>query len=192
MGATGWTYLREFDGDPERMLRLLHEYVFAERLFQFPHTDISFLEEMDFFEVPDEEREELVEDYGLQPIMSLAERVGLEGVLPWIAEREEDQTVATLDDLRVLQCLSWDGTHSALDICDVADHAKSAHLFPLVEADRIAVFGKERVQFENVVNRRFLIGERRPGAYERLQPVYVPVYTGERLTHAYIEGISGD
>jgi hypothetical protein len=88
--------------------------------------------------------------------------------------------------------LSQSGTHSPLDIHSVADSATDFCLFPLSPADCVHAFGKERVTFEGVDNQRWIVGERHPDAYERWQAVYVPVYTGNRLTHAYVEGASGD
>ena len=157
-----------------------------------PWPEAEFLDEMDFFEVSPGERAELVGECGLEPLMVVAERVGLENVVAWCQERHGARDVETLEDLHALQCISSSGTHSPLDICGVSASPEDFQLFPLSLEQTVQIFGKQRVQLEDVPDTGMWVAEKAPEAYESWQAVFVPVYTGECMTHAYVEGASGD
>ena len=76
--------------------------------------------------------------------------------------------VETLEDLHALQCISSSGTHSPLDICGVSTSPENFHLFPLSLEQTVRVFGKQRVQFEDVSGMRIWVAEKAPGGIRKL------------------------
>ncbi len=180
-----------FDGDAEALLAAIQRQVFDSGDYQIPWIEPEVLDLVGFFDVSPEDQPEFVAQYGMQPLIDVANRVGLENTIAWCNERIEKQDF-TLDELRALQCISSSGTHSPLDICGVSTRPENHALFPLATEQVVRVFGKEQLQPEDVSGDQYYIDEKIPGAYERWQAVYVPVYSGDSVTQAYVEGASGD
>jgi hypothetical protein len=134
----------------------------------------------------------MADQYGLRPMLAIAERVGLDNFVPWCVARMRDQRVDSFEELRAMQCLSSSGTHSPLDLYGISDSPKDFRLFPLTGEQIVKVFGKTRVDLADVSSMEMFVYRSIPAAYARWQGVFVPVYTGDRITHAYIEGASGD
>ena len=192
MAASGWNDLVPFDGNTDELLATLHQQVFESGDFVTPGIEPEFLDEIAFFDVSAEERAQMAADYDLTPLLSVADRVGLDNLVSWCVQRYENKDLSTLDELRALQCISSSGTHSALDITSFAATPEDSGLLPLTASQVVEVFGKERVQQDDVSAMKMYVFDAIPDAYKRWQAVFVPVYTGDELTHAYVEGCSGD
>jgi hypothetical protein len=192
MGASGWNCVVGYDGNPNSLLPSLETHVFASRRFQIPIVEPEFLEEIDFFSVAEAEREEMADQYGLRPVLTVANRVGFANFIQWCVERMQSETVETLDELRALQCISSSGTHSPLDMYGVSNSPEDFKLCALTAEQTIKVFGNRHVQRTDVASMEMFIARAIPNAYVRWQGVYVPVYDGDTITHAYVEGASGD
>ncbi len=192
MAGSGWSFLVEYDGKPESLMRSLETHVFQSGRFDIPIVEPEFLDEIDFFSVSDEEREEMAEQYGLEAMLTVARRVGFADFVPWCVERMKTGRVETLEELRAMQCLSSSGTHSPLDMSGISDAPEDFKLYPLADDQILKVFGTSRVRYDDVASRDMFVARSLPEAYANWQGVFVPVYTGDSITHAYVEGASGD
>jgi hypothetical protein len=193
MAASGWNFIVEFDGDRDKLLATLHADAWERRRFELPCGEPEFLDEIEFFTVDDEERNELADQYGLHPLLLVAERIGFDNFLPWYAERVQTGEVSTLEELRAMQCISSAGTHSPLDIFKVTEAPEDFGLCPMTSHQIVEVFGNPNVDRAAVAEMETMyVACKLPGAYRRWQAVFCPLHTDGMVTHAYIEGASGD
>lgn len=192
MAASGWDFLVEFDGNATTLLDTLQMQAFAAGRYQIPFVEPDFLDEIEFFDLSDEEREEIAEHYGLQPLLAQANKIGLNNIIPWCIERMHENRVKTIDELRAMQCLSSSGTHSPMDISGVSEVPADFRLFPLTRQQIARTFGVDRVTLDHVGSMDMYVARAIPDAYAPWQAVFVPVYEDVSLTHAYVEGASGD
>ncbi|WP_425397727.1 hypothetical protein [Aeoliella sp.] len=192
MAASGWNYLVEFDGTAKALLHKVQQQAFVAGKYQIPIVESEFLDEIEFFDVGDVEREDIVEHYGLQPLLAQANKIGLNNIVPWCIERMHENRVKTIDELRAMQCLSSSGTHSPLDISGVSEVPADFRLFPLTRQQIARTFGVDRVTLDHVSSMDMYVARAIPDAYAPWQAVFVPVYENVSLTHAYVEGASGD
>lgn len=193
MAASGWNFIVEFDGDVKKLLSTLHADTWERRRFELPYGEPEFLGEIEFFTVDDDERNDMADEYGLRPLLLVAERIGFENFSPWYLERIQSGEVSTLEELRAMQCVSSDGTHSPLDIFNVTDGPEDFSLCPMTSDQIVEVFGTRKVDRGEVAEmEKMYVACKIPGAYARWQAVYCPLYTDDCVTHAYVEGASGD
>jgi len=190
MGATGWQYTVPYQADVEKMLANLHIQEFEGGRYQHPGApDFELLEEMDFFEVDEDEREEMIAQYGLTLIKPLLDEVGIDNLRGAIADLAQ-RPLTSLKDLQILRCFSFDGTGSILDIDNIAPESIGYGLYPLPKEKITTLLGTAEPTLEAVEIFDFDDGPDR--LYERNEGFYIVTYRDGQPDKIYIQGCSGD
>jgi len=190
MGATGWQYTVPYQSDMQKVMDDLKAQVFASGEYEHPGYDgPEWLEDMGFFEADPDEREAMIEEYGMSPIKPLLDRVGVDGLLDALKELA-DAPLTSFDDLNILMCFSSSGTGSILDVYDLAEKSGGYGLYPLPEEQLIELLGTTRATEEMVETGAFSGGT--DSLYKRGEGFYVVLYTGDKPDKIYIRGCSGD
>lgn len=189
MGATGWSYFVPYEADMLAALERLQAAVFESGAYERPALELEFLEEMEFFTVTAEEREELLSKYGLSPLRRLIAEVGLNGLRSRLETLAAAPELTNRADLEALQCLSSSGTHSILDMRGISTLREFGTVSPLTAARLRELYGTETPTHAQVTDSRHAI----PEADERFYGVVFPVYDSSGTpTHLYFVGTSGD
>ncbi len=189
MGATGWSYFVPYEADVSAALERLQAAVFERGTYERPALELEFLEEMEFFTVTAEEREELLSEYGLSPLRRLIAEVGLDGLRSRLETLAAAPELTNRADLEALQCLSSSGTHSILDMRGISPLREFGTVSPLPAERLRELYGTETPTRAQVTDSRRLI----PEADERFYGVVFPVHDSSGTpTHLYFVGTSGD
>jgi hypothetical protein len=194
VGATGWSYVVPYQQDMGKVLEDLKGEVFLQGDYQKPSIDMSFLDEIGFFDADEETRESMFSEYTLGPLREPIQRFGLDGLRDWLEKLDAAPKVQNREELAALQCLSWEGTWSILDIGGVTTEPSAGDIFPLPPEAIIQYFGTDRPE------RGMLPAWRQrwdqwPGEslpYERGQGIYFVLYQNGQPAEIYVEGSSGD
>jgi hypothetical protein len=174
-----------------KVLDDLRRDVFLRGAYKRPYPAFEVLEELGFFEVDGEIREELIRECGLEPLRAPLERVGLDGLKDWLEALYHAPKLQNMEELAALQCLSMDGTHSILDIESAGQTRADEGIYPLPREFLLRYFGTAeptRAAVEEPRERRIPFEE----VYERGQGVYCTLYRDGKPDEIYIEGASGD
>ena len=119
----------------------------------------------------------------------LIERVGVAGLRAELRSLTDAPALTRLDDLRALQCLSANGTHSILDITRVAFEPGFGAIVPVPPEESIRLFGTDKP------NRQIIEDAVRWGKLDtgpRWQGVCLIAYDDDKPTGIYFVGSSGD
>ncbi len=175
MGASGWSYFVPYQSDISKALKELREIVFQRG--EYYHRD-PFWKDMTFEEflppIPDlseEERADYLAEF--QALQALPEPTSIETLLKWNAE---------------------EGTHSIIDIKEVAMTPDFGAVAPLSNAELKRFFGTEkptRGMIENKGEDLLLFLQKELGR-SRWQGTYIVLYKENEPSELYFIGYSGD
>src|SRR5689334_18588139 len=128
MGAQPWSSFITYQPDLQEALHILQAEVFRHGEYNKPHADISLLDDLEFFDVSEQEREEMILQYGLSPLREPIRQVGIDGLRQWLKERNAASVLNTQEEVEALNCLYTDGTASILDMHGVVAEPMSGYV----------------------------------------------------------------
>jgi hypothetical protein len=181
MGATSWDYFVPYQPDMRQVLADLHEEVFAQGLYEFPHPQGPELF-MDAFELEEPYRSELLRLHGFGAYL---ESMSPEELFNEMARVSHLDHAPDLKTLRLQQTMSDSGTHSILDIAPNALH-------PLPDDDCLALFGTTTPDRETIEDWQWSLERGEHELTSRNEGFYVTVFKGGIPDEIYIDGYSGD
>jgi len=187
MGAEPWGGFTPYQPDIESALHALQEERFRWGEYNKPYADISFLDDMEFFDVTEEEREEMLAEYGLAPLREPIRQVGIGRLRQWLKDRNAATTLNTRAEVEALNCLYTDGTASPLDMHGIANEPTSGFVSPLPASELLRLYGTEHPTREMV--------EQNSDYYESVQRghgIYIVVYEEDSPSEIYFAGYSYD
>ena len=175
MGASGWNYFVLYQPDISRALQELRESIFQQGKYyqRDPYwKDMTFEE----FLPPDPDfSEEDKADYlaEFQALQALPEPTSIETLLKWNGE---------------------DGTHSIIDINEVASASSFGAVAPLSNEELKRFFGTEKPTREMIENkeRELAVFLQRELGRDRWEGTYIVVYKENEPVEIYFTGYSGD
>jgi len=192
MGATGWSFRVPYHEDMEQALEELKQKEFAAGRYEKPGVEWDVLDDFGLLDAgSDEEREEIIEEYGLEALRRPLAEVGVEGFRPWLKALDDAPAVRTRADLDVLQQFSSSGTGSILDISHVAPTPEFGTLSPLPRETLLQHFGTDkptRAQVEAGLRALDI----RTHLHQRGAGSYIVLYEAGQPSEIYIEGSTGD
>ncbi|MEO6810378.1 MAG: hypothetical protein ABI353_14780 [Isosphaeraceae bacterium] len=194
MGANFWSHIVPYQIDMDKVLEDLQHDIFLRGVYQKPGIDLSLLDDMDFFDVDEDARELMIAEYTLGPLREPVRRFGLAGLRAWLESLDEAPGIQTREELEALQCLSWDGTGSILDIGGVSQEPRNGAIFPLSRELLLKSFGTDHPTRDMlpIWRQRWDQAMMEPLPYERGQGIYFVLYQDGRPSEIYIEGATGD
>lgn len=144
MGSEPWSNFTPFQPDINKALHDLQDEVFARGEFDRPYAEIDFLDDMNFFDVSSDEREEMILTYGFSVLREPIDRVGIAGLRQWLVDLNSAPRIATRDDLRLLNCFCTDGTRSILDMQRISPEPEFGCISPMPATEILRTYGTER------------------------------------------------
>lgn len=173
-----------------QVLKDLKQKVFAQGAYERPGVEWDAWEMFGLEYAQDEaEREELIEQYGLDSLRRPLAEVGVKGFPAWLKALDEAPTVRTREDLDILQQFSSSGTSTILDITHVSETPEFGALFPVTPEQLREHFGTEQptmAQFQQPS------GASPVRYHERGQAYYIVLYKNGKPDEIWIEGSTGD
>ena len=187
MGAEPWGEFTPYRPDIQQALDALQEEVFRRGDYTRPYADISFLDDLDFFDVTEEEREAMLPQYNLTALRAPMARMGVAGLRRWLQDLNSAPQLQSREELEALACLSADGTASVLDMHAITAQPTGGAVCPLPASERLRLYGTERPTRDMV--------KQNSGYYDNIrrgQGIYCVVYQDDRPSEIYFAGYSYD
>ena len=192
MSGTGWSYVAPYQDDIEKALEELRQDVFDRGEYERPRDALDNLNDFEglgFFSTDERGRREIIAEFSAESLNVLIERVGVAGLRTELRSLTDAPVLTRIDDLRALQCLSADGTHSILDITRVASEPGFGAVVPVPPEEVIRLFGTDKPN-RQMIEDALRWGKLDPGP--RWQAVCLIAYDDDRPTSIYFVGSSGD
>jgi hypothetical protein len=175
MGASGWAYFVPYQADISKALQELREAVFQRGEYYQRSSDWK---DMTFEEylppklsLTEEDKAELFAEF--QELQTLPEPTSIETLIQWNAE---------------------DGTHSIIDIDEIAPTPSIAAAAPLSEEELRRFFGTEKPTRDMIETKKWELREflQREMGRSRGEGTYIIVYKDDEPDEIYFIGYSGD
>lgn len=187
MGAACWQYFIPWQADMNKALRELREDVFRSGKYERPDIGLELLDEIALFEVDESEREAILDRYGLNRLRPLIAAHGWDHLKASLEDLAAAPELRTMDELEVLMCFTYSGTHSILDVSRLTSALGQGGLYPLSEEQIQAIYGtpqptRETIEAHGAVD----------GMYDRDEGFYFTTYRNGTPDTIFIEGCSGD
>lgn len=187
MGATGWSFLVPYQEDMEQVLEDLKQAEFERGAYERPRVEWDAWEMFGLEYARDEdEREKLIEQFGLNSLRRPLAEVGIKGFPDWLKALNEAPEVRTREDLEVLQQFSSSGTGSILDI------SRAGELSPLPPEYLRQQFGTERPTQVQAHQWQMRIPPISENLYRCGEGIDFVIYKDGQPDEICIEGRSGD
>lgn len=187
MAASGWCVVIPYHDDPNVILETARQQAFADGGYSAPVIEPEFLHEIEFFSVDEETRAELIAEFNLEPLTGPIGEVGIDGLVDWLESKYASGEFARLDELLALQCVSSSGTHSMLDIYEIAPARKGDAIYPLADSELLRLYGTT----QPAKPLEFIV-ESDDTLYSRGEGIYFTFFEDGKPIGIYIEGASGD
>ena len=130
MGASAWFYLVDHEDDPRAALRALRDRVFESGDYYLAGRGGA--------------APPAFEDYLAQMPPDLVADVGEDEVRRWHAQQAARVNAEPTSIDQLLALAAEDGTHSVLDVGEIADAPRMGALSPMPESEREKLFGSAR------------------------------------------------
>jgi len=187
MGAEPWEYIVPYQPDIRAALKQAREETFATGKYKRPYPELDLLDGPEFFTCSDEEREDVLDYYGLEALRVTLRRVGPTRLRQWLLDTYAGPEIATIEDLMTLRSLCTDGTASALDIDDISDTREPSKATPLTAAELIALYGTDRPTREQAKQNQDYYKE-----IGRGEAIYFALYKNDQPNEILFAGYSYD
>lgn len=206
MGATGWTYYTPYISDPEAALERLRQETFRAGNYKKPGGDSRKGLEMLLQYHSDRNNQDGIEaarsamnmldavERGSDDLLTPEERRSLNqaralkaagGYIPWL-KKKRTRSWSTIEEL--LGDAADDGTHSILDITQIASRREYGAATPLSKRKLKSTFGTETPTRADLDVGDWSFEEE----LDRLQAVYFVVYDNGQPSEYCFVGCSGD
>jgi len=189
MGAEPWGNWVPYQADIGQALRDLQRDVFARGEFRRPGIEegLDLLDQCEFFDGSDEEREEWIAEYYLDALREPLRRVGPARLREWLIDLAAAPRLENIAAVFILNSLNSEGTASALDMTGVSEKPEICHVAPLPLHDLLRLYETERPTRQMI--------EENMGFYEgigRGEGVYLIAYQDGRPDQILFAGYSVD
>ena len=187
MGATPWHTFIPYHPDIEKAFRELQKTVFERGEYRKIDGDISFLDEIDFFESPDEVDDQYFPQHVRTVLQELLNQLGSQGLRDYLGNLNKTNRFRSIDDFYLLFSFCSDGSASNLDCQEISMEPGVGSLCTLTDEQLNHYFGTLQPT-RKMIEQNENLWEDIP----RGEAIFLTVYKNQTPDELYFAGYSAD